>query len=1154
VRKLLAAALLALFACSGASGYISLGGSTAPNSGGGGGGLAISTASLAACTVGSACSDALACSGGAGGCVYNVVASFPNTGLWNYVTPSGTVSGTPQQAEADTVTYQVTDAAGNTAQKSFTLTAAVSGVLGITSATTLPNAPANGYYAYHLIAHGGTPPYVWGSSNAAQPCNLTWDGWIECSPGSSGAYSIAVTVTDAAGATASQTESITINQSLTLGDIDPTDGVIHLPPAIAGQPYHAILSAYGGSQSSYVYSISSGPSWLTVSGNVLSGTPLLSGNVAPVFKVTDSLANSATATGIINVSASARVSRPAYNASSSNGYFVLGGQFYNPQGFPFRIRGLNRNHYDSNSWSGGVNGALTGANTVRYWLFATDGSVPIATYVSGFSQQHLNNGEFPIITMQLFPDGTATSGNTSTTELQSGVNWWVANEGSFAPYMGQIGINIANEWGPSSANTPTNWVNAYESAIASLRAAGYTCPIFIDTGNSGQDPSEILTFAAAIQNSDPLKNIVFSFHAYGNTVNYTASISNIVSSGSQTVITLSSSLPYHPFLPIYPSQTGNTFSGINGYFLSGVGGMTQINGAQPSTTNIGGSPGSWTVTLNVNSSGFPAYTSGGTIVADSVDFASAVTSYAYLFSEFAALRAQNVDVLIGEFGPGTDGSTGSTYGIGKSGTQTSVQQIVGAAEAYQLGWLDWAWDDNNSGGGATTWAAWFGHTLSGPGHYASPANLTASGLDIILNPRYGLQALGGTPPGPPAPPTGSIKFNPGWFLGSDANDGSPTSDGGNGRNLSEISILATTGSGGGWSGSNFSGYAPTYHWGFLEPTAGTYNLQAIRDDFNNLQAHAPGAHMIIQVKWDSVNGGTFTRSDEPDIPADILSNCSTYGAGPPGGTGCGWGLSQYQSGTGTWAVTAAAMWRPAIQARWLNFLTQIANYSFTVTAGPLAGQTLSIDNNPEIEAVWDWAEDSWSFWQGPAEAADYSDAALQAAFQSEMANVPLAFPHTNFATFQSFGWANDGFPSPSQAALVGYAASHRNSLSNSDTFGSTSIGVCGVTQICAYQTYIGLVWNGSAWVSGGTDLRGTMGLMANVQSYDYGHTTGPGSTISDTINNIYAQMQTLHATHGVWNIWDEATGTPSSFVSTYLKPFVDAHPTVPNTTRPTNIN
>lgn len=47
--------------------------------------------------------------------------------------------------------------------------------------------------------------------------------------------------------------------------------------------------------------------------------------------------------------------------------------------------------------------------------------------------------------------------------------------------------------------------------------------------------------------------------------------------------------------------------------FAGVGGMTQINGLTGAVTSTGGTSGAWTATVNINSTSFSTYTSGGTV-------------------------------------------------------------------------------------------------------------------------------------------------------------------------------------------------------------------------------------------------------------------------------------------------------------------------------------------------------------------------------------------------------------------------------------------------------------------------------------------------------------------------------------------------------------
>jgi hypothetical protein len=315
------------------------------------------------------------------------------------------------------------------------------------------------------------------------------------------------------------------------------------------------------------------------------------------------------------------VSRPSYN--TGNGFFVLNGKLYDPNGNEFRMRGVDRNHYDSASQPGI---SKSGANAVRVFLYLP--SLGGAKYVNVLQTQHIDYKEVPIPAMAFFPDNTIASCNSSTAELASGVAWWVANAPAFTALNKYMIVNVANEWGPPNS---TAWRDSYISAIASLRGAGYLGPLMIDSGGCGQDPDDLLKYSTAVFNSDPQKNVIFAFHFYG------------LSSGYSTV-------------------------------------------AQMDT----------------------------------------------IFSELAALsNSQGMAFAITEFGPGRD--------IGPSPTMVTPGQVITSAEANGLGWLAWAWDDNNLANCRAD-NNWFSMTYN-CGTYTQPSDLTNFGQDVVLNPTYGITKL-----------------------------------------------------------------------------------------------------------------------------------------------------------------------------------------------------------------------------------------------------------------------------------------------------------------------------------------------------------------------------------------------------------------------------
>lgn len=303
------------------------------------------------------------------------------------------------------------------------------------------------------------------------------------------------------------------------------------------------------------------------------------------------------------------VSRPSYNTGS--GLFVLNGKLYDPSGAEVRIRGVNKNHWDQGS--AGI--VLAKANTVRWVIDFTRAA---ATNVALIQSDNVDHHIVPI------PGNWTATCQTDTTSLLSAVQTWVSQAAQWTTLNSSLIVNIANEWGPSNS---TVWRDSYISAIASLRAAGYTGPLLIDSGGCGQDVTDLVQYSQVVFSSDPQRNIVFALHLYGNT------------------------------------------------------------------------NGNWTSTL--------------------------VTQLATLSASVGAV------FIVGEFGPGRN--------IGPSPTLTTPGEIIQAAEANSIGWLAWAWDDNNLANCSSD-DNWFSMTYH-CSDYTQPSDLTIFGSDVVLNPTYGLSVL-----------------------------------------------------------------------------------------------------------------------------------------------------------------------------------------------------------------------------------------------------------------------------------------------------------------------------------------------------------------------------------------------------------------------------
>ena len=325
-------------------------------------------------------------------------------------------------------------------------------------------------------------------------------------------------------------------------------------------------------------------------------------------------ATQSTTVAVSSPSSGGQVSRPSYN--TGNGFFVYEGKLYDANGNEFRIRGVDRDHYDSDSQAGI---AKSGANTVRLFV-ETNYGASVADLVNIVQTQHIAEKEVPIPTAAVTTGGTLTSCNTDPNVLDTVVANWVATASQWKTLDKYTILNIANEWGPSNS---TAWRDAYTNAIASLRAAGYLGTLLIDSGGCGQDPQDLLNYASAVFNSDPQKNVMFAYHDY-----------------------------------------------------------------------------------------------------------SPVSSLTF-FPQFAALASQGIVVAITEFGPGRD--------IGPSPTMLTPLQVIAAAEANQLGWAAWAWDDNDLADCMSD-NNWFSMTYN-CGVYTQPSDLTDYGQQIVLDPTYGLSVL-----------------------------------------------------------------------------------------------------------------------------------------------------------------------------------------------------------------------------------------------------------------------------------------------------------------------------------------------------------------------------------------------------------------------------
>ena len=270
--------------------------------------LSITTTSLPNGATGTPYTANLASTGGSGtGYTYAVMGGTGLSAVGLTLSPGGAITGTPTTGQnAGVVAVMVTDSAGNTARQVLTLTIAYP-TLTITS-LSLSSGVAGDPYTSTLTATGGTGTgYTWAvtsgaSSLSALGLSLSSSGVLSGATPVTGNAAFTVQVTDSASSTATANLTVAITPSLTV-----TTATI--PPGVEGTPYSATLTATGGTNTGYTWSVISGTGLsavgLTLSpSGVITGTPNAGETAVPfTAQVSDSDGNKATAALTLTVTA-----------------------------------------------------------------------------------------------------------------------------------------------------------------------------------------------------------------------------------------------------------------------------------------------------------------------------------------------------------------------------------------------------------------------------------------------------------------------------------------------------------------------------------------------------------------------------------------------------------------------------------------------------------------------------------------------------------------------------------------------------------------------------------------------------------------------------------------------------------------------------------
>jgi uncharacterized protein (TIGR03437 family) len=247
-------------------------------------GVSISTASLVGGTVGVPYSQVLAAAGGTPPYRWSVSSGSLPPSL--NLDPAGAIGGTPSAAGTFSLTIQVTDSGGGTASRAFAVTIAPAvQPLKINTPAALPGGATGSVYLQTFSASGGTPPYNWSLTSGSLPSSLQFNasGILTGTPMVDGNFTFTVQVADAAGATASQSFSLTVAPVAILADAPMLNGASFQASIAPG----AIVSIFGTEMALGPQSASAAPLPTNLNGTsvLFNGIPL------PLFYVSSSQVN-----------------------------------------------------------------------------------------------------------------------------------------------------------------------------------------------------------------------------------------------------------------------------------------------------------------------------------------------------------------------------------------------------------------------------------------------------------------------------------------------------------------------------------------------------------------------------------------------------------------------------------------------------------------------------------------------------------------------------------------------------------------------------------------------------------------------------------------------------------------------------------------------
>ncbi|HUK15634.1 MAG TPA: putative Ig domain-containing protein [Bryobacteraceae bacterium] len=373
-----------------------------------------SPATLPSGEAGAPYSAALSATGGVSPYTWTLAAGQLPPGLT--LNTNGTIGGTPVTVGGFAFAVQVSDSSGAKAagQAGISIRASVA----ISTPAILASGAAGATYTETMTATGGTPPYRWALTSGALPSGLSLNsasGTISGTPSQTGAFQIALAVTDAASGTASGNFSLTVVNGMVITTAPM------LPPATVGVAYNLALGAAGGT-APYQWSIIAGslPAGLAFSASgQLSGTPTASGNFAFTGQATDADSHQVSKSFTLAVAAALTItSAPALPAAATGAVYRQA--FSAAGGTPPYVWSVSAGSLPGgmtlDSSTGILSGTPTAAGTFNFTVTVTDSNSVAAQQPFSIA---VGQG-LSVIAAPTLPDATAGSAYSFTLSASGG--------------------------------------------------------------------------------------------------------------------------------------------------------------------------------------------------------------------------------------------------------------------------------------------------------------------------------------------------------------------------------------------------------------------------------------------------------------------------------------------------------------------------------------------------------------------------------------------------------------------------------------------------------------------------------------------------------------------------------------------------------------